>query len=48
LARIAYGALVAAAEHLQDAGSLESDEPYLSRDLAKSAFIAAQAGSIGS
>jgi 2-methylisocitrate lyase-like PEP mutase family enzyme len=48
LARIAYGALVRAAEHLQEAGSLESDEPYLSRDLAKSAFTSASAGSIGS
>jgi 2-methylisocitrate lyase-like PEP mutase family enzyme len=37
-ARIAYGALVAAAEHLQSSGSLPSDAPYLSRELASRSF----------
>lgn len=37
-ARIAYGALVQAAEHLQAHGVLQSDAPYLSRELARDAF----------
>ncbi len=38
LARIAYGALVRAAEHLQSAGDLPGDAQYLSRELAARAF----------
>jgi 2-methylisocitrate lyase-like PEP mutase family enzyme len=38
LARIAYGALVRAAEHLQSAGDLPGDAQYLSRGLAARAF----------
>jgi 2-methylisocitrate lyase-like PEP mutase family enzyme len=38
LARIAYGALVSAAEHLQSSGVLEIDAPYLDRELAAKAF----------
>ena len=34
LARIAYGSLVSAAEHLQSSGVLEIDAPYLNRELA--------------
>lgn len=41
LARIAYGSLVAAAENLQSAGVLESDAPYLGRELAIRAFTGA-------
>jgi 2-methylisocitrate lyase-like PEP mutase family enzyme len=37
-ARIAYGALVQAAEHLQAEGVLQSEAPYLSRELARDAF----------
>jgi len=40
LARIAYGALVEAAEHLRDSGTLESSRPYLSQDVARGAFVA--------
>ena len=43
LARIAYGALVRAAEHLQDAGTLEEDAPYLSRARAEGAFATRRA-----
>ncbi len=39
-ARIAYGALVRAAEHLLSAGSLPGDAQYLSRELASQAFSA--------
>ena len=38
LARIAYGAFVSAAEHLQSSGVLEIDAPYLNRELATKAF----------
>ena len=38
LARIAYGALVQAAEDLADSGSLQETWPYLDRDRAKAAF----------
>jgi 2-methylisocitrate lyase-like PEP mutase family enzyme len=38
LARIAYGALVSAAEHLQSSGVMEIDAPYLKGDLATRAF----------
>jgi 2-methylisocitrate lyase-like PEP mutase family enzyme len=38
-ARIAYGALAQAAEHLQAQGVLPSDVPYLSRELVKEAFV---------
>jgi 2-methylisocitrate lyase-like PEP mutase family enzyme len=37
-ARIAFGALVQAAENLQAHGVLQSDAPYLSRELARDAF----------
>ncbi len=40
LARIAYGALVQAAEQLLDAGSLPPEAPYLSRETAGRAFVA--------
>jgi 2-methylisocitrate lyase-like PEP mutase family enzyme len=43
LARIAYGALVEAAEHLQDTGSLPPDARYLSRARADGAFAARRA-----
>jgi 2-methylisocitrate lyase-like PEP mutase family enzyme len=39
LARIAYGALVRAAEALRGTGVLDPDAPYLPRALAESAFI---------
>jgi 2-methylisocitrate lyase-like PEP mutase family enzyme len=38
-ARIAYGALVEAAEYLQNHGVLPRDAPYLSRELATKAFL---------
>jgi 2-methylisocitrate lyase-like PEP mutase family enzyme len=38
LARIAYGALVSAAEHLQSSGVMEVDAPYLKGELATKAF----------
>ncbi len=38
LARIAYGALYKAAQDLLDSGSLEVGAPYLSREVAKTAF----------
>ncbi len=38
LARIAYGALVRAAEDVKTAGALPDDAPYLSRELANRAF----------
>jgi 2-methylisocitrate lyase-like PEP mutase family enzyme len=43
LARIAYGALVDAAERLLDTGSLPPEAPYLSRARANGAFAARQA-----
>ena len=40
LARIAYGALVQAAEELKTSGALQIDAPYLSGKLANQAFVA--------
>ena len=39
LANIAMGAMVRAAQRLLEPGTLGADEPFLSRDMAKSAFL---------